>query len=780
MSRRTPVAFVVVTLLSAIATDLAGQAGDIRGRVIRADGPVPLANALVVLSPSQDSTRTDARGVFMFAGVASNQVEVTASQSGFVTAVVALRVDTLSATEVEIALEPVAAILDPIVISALRDAKSVGDVGRAVSVADAAAIGRDRTVGLHEVLRTMPGVQVASRFGTDDITIGIRGSAARARQAVRGVAVLLDGVPITEPDGVARLDLIELGAARQVEVVRGPASALYAGSSGGVVNVVSRSGRDSPGITGRIQAGSFGFRKYDVRAGGLFAGVRGSGLAAVSYTSADGYRAHSDANILRGHAVFDYAAGPGTQLALQASGSRIDSRLPGSLSLPEVDADPDAASPPAVAFGFGRVDNRYRAGARVETAVGSTVAGAYFFYGGRTLLFPIPSEIVDLDFKRVQAGGRVRSRRIGGLPLDAAVGVDHDHVFGTDRRWENDAGDRGALHDDGRDAVPSIGAHAQLEWRALADLTATLGLRYDRVTYRFESVIAGGIPRQEITFDQASPRLGALWRPDASTSVYASVGRGFEVPAIGELSPSPGDSVQSVRPKTLWNYEVGARSIVNDRVRLEAAAFLATVRGEFVPVTVNEMSLPENASRSRNVGFELGVTAVATTWLDLGASYAFLDLLLQDFTTTVLDSTGTGREVDFSGKRLPAVPRHRFTAAAQVRPRADLDLGVQVEWQSVVYVETTNADRGTWFFLSEPDGPVQGVPFRAVPARALVHVNAALRLGPTTLFGSVENLFGQWYAGNIVANASFGRFYDPGSPARVSLGLSVAGFEGGG
>ena len=171
----------------------------------------------------------------------------------------------------------------------------------AVSVADTSAIRRGRTVGLHETLRMMPGVQAASRYGgMEDVKIGIRGSASRAGLAVRGVAVLLDGIPLTEPDGVARLDLIELAASRQVEVVRGPVSALYAGSPSGVVNVVSRTGRDSRGVSVRALGGAFGFRKYDGHAGGVFANGRGSGFAAASYTWADGYRAHSDGHILRG------------------------------------------------------------------------------------------------------------------------------------------------------------------------------------------------------------------------------------------------------------------------------------------------------------------------------------------------------------------------------------------------------------------------------------------------------------------------------------------------
>jgi outer membrane receptor for ferrienterochelin and colicin len=142
----------------------------------------------------------------------------------------------------------------------------------------------------------------------------------------------------------------------------------------------------------------------------------------------------------------------------------------------------------------------------------------------------------------------------------------------------------------------------------------------------------------------------------------------------------------------------------------------------------------------------------------------------------VVNSTGADQKVDFSGKLLPAVPRHRITAQAQVRPSEALDLGAQVEWQSIVYVETSNTREGTWYYLPEPGAPVQGVPFRAVPARALVHLSAAWRLGPATLFGNVENLFGLRYAGTLEANESFGSFYEAGPPAAISLGVRLSSF----
>jgi iron complex outermembrane receptor protein len=768
-------------LLSGANASLAAQAGTIRGHVVRADWPVGLADAYVEVRPFGPTARTDAHGFFVVRGIPAGQVEVAVRRVGFAPTVVVLGVDTLTATEIDIRLQPVPAFLDPIVTSATRDARSLSEVAAAVSVADTSALTRGPTIGLHETLRMMPGVQSASRYGgMEDVKIGIRGSGSRGGVAPRGVAVLLDGIPLTEPDGVARLDLIELAAARQVEVVRGPVSALYAGSPSGVVNVVSRTGRDSRGISVRALGGAFGLQKYDGHAGGVFAGGRGSAFAAASYTSADGYRAHSDGEILRGQVAFDYVAAPGTRIAIQANGSRLDLRLPGPQTQTQLDADPDGASPAALNFGLGRGDNRYRAGARLEQVVGNGSASAYVFYGGRTLDFPTSTTIVDLNLHRVQSGASLLVARIAGAELDATMGVDYDKIFSPDRRWENNGGVHGVMRDSGYFSIPNLGVYSQVEWQAARTVGVTVGLRYDRVTYRFESHSSapGALGLQERTFDHVSPRLSTVWIPDSATSFYASAGRGVEVPAIGELSAGPGNPLLSVHPKSLWNYEVGARRFVHNRVRLDGSVFYADVRGEFVPRTLNNMSRPENASRSRNFGVELGVRARVSNPLDLAATYTLLDLRLLDYTSAVLDSTGTPRAVDFAGKLLPAVPSHRLTGEARVRPLAALDLGVQVEWQSVVYVETGNATAGTWYFrLQPPPAPLQQVPFRAVPARALLHLNAAWRLGPATLFGGVENLFGLRHVGSVVANENSGRFYEAGPPATVSVGIKLAGWS---
>ncbi|HUQ19488.1 MAG TPA: TonB-dependent receptor, partial [Gemmatimonadaceae bacterium] len=178
------------------------------------------------------------------------------------------------------------------------------------------------------------------------------------------------------------------------------------------------------------------------------------------------------------------------------------------------------------------------------------------------------------------------------------------------------------------------------------------------------------------------------------------------------------------------------------------------------------------ASRSHNIGVELGVTDHVAQLLEWKASYAYLDMVLDDYRSSVITSTGARQLVNFSGKRLPGLPRHHLNAEVQLRPLPRLGIGAEAEWQSTVYVETSNAREGMWYF---PAGnSIQKVPFRALPSSALFHMNAEFRIGPGTLFGKIENVFRSRRTANVVTNEAFGRFYEPGSGTRTSVGLRMA------
>ncbi len=777
---------ILLALAGVPAGTAAAQQRVIAGTVLDARSREPVTEAQVLVDGTPLSAFTDPAGAFHLSAPAG-AVELRVRRIGY--RPVTRRLAAAEATDrLEILLEAAPTELAPMVVTATRDERSLADVPAAVSVADSTVIAGGRTAGLHEVLRYAPGVQANSRYGLDDVNLSIRGSGIRSSFGVRGVAVVLDGVPITEPDGQTRLDLIELASARQVEVLRGPASALYGGAaSGGAVNIISRSGAESPGLSLRAMGGTYGFQKYDAAYGSAFGDGRGAVYASGAWTDSEGFRAHNADRIWRLNLRSEYALAAQSGVALEASTSDLDMEIPGSLTLDEFQADPDAADPRTVANDYGRVDQRWRAGVRGRHvfADGSGLeSSGYLFLGGRELDHPI-FQVIRQDLHRAQAGGRLRAP-LGGR-LRVTGGGDFDRLAGSDQRFVNTAGEAGAAVADADITLPTVGLYAQAEGRVSERLSLTAGLRWDRVHYQLDDRLnpAASFDR---SWSELSPKGTAAYRVGDAGSVYLSVARGFEPPTLSELttSPDPDQAFNTaLEPQYLVNYEFGYKTLVRDRLFLDLALFRTDIEGEFlqesvfVPGEAAPRRVYLNAGDSRHVGFEAGVRALLTDRVDLVGSYTWSDFELRDYEGGVVQPDGSTSTQSFAGNRLPGVPVHRVAGELRVRPVEALSAFLGAEWQSRVYVDNGNTESGEVYVRGFGTPPtVTAVPFRAVDPYALVHVGARWTAGPVTLHAAVENLLDETYTGNVATNAADGRFYSAGAGRYFSLGMSVAALGG--
>ncbi|MEL7450493.1 MAG: TonB-dependent receptor, partial [Pseudomonadota bacterium] len=163
-----------------------------------------------------------------------------------------------------------AQVTDEIVVQATRIPKSAVEVPAAVSV-----VGRDdvqlarQQLGLDESLAAVPGVFMQDRYNfAQDLRVAIRGFGARSAFGIRGVKIIVDGIPETLPDGQGQVDAIDLGSISQVEVIRGPSSSLYGNASGGVINITTEPGPEVPYTEARLSFGEDDFSKYQLKAGG--------------------------------------------------------------------------------------------------------------------------------------------------------------------------------------------------------------------------------------------------------------------------------------------------------------------------------------------------------------------------------------------------------------------------------------------------------------------------------------------------------------------------------
>ena len=147
-------------------------------------------------------------------------------------------------------------------------------------------------LSVNESLNAVPGLFALNPNNfAQDLRVSIRGFGARSAFGIRGIKILVDGIPESTPDGQAQVDNLDLGILKSIEVVRGPSSGLYGNASGGVISFVTQAPNPTPFLEARIAAGSFGLQQYQLKTGQQ-KGKFGYLLHGV-HIKTDGYRENS-------------------------------------------------------------------------------------------------------------------------------------------------------------------------------------------------------------------------------------------------------------------------------------------------------------------------------------------------------------------------------------------------------------------------------------------------------------------------------------------------------
>ena len=406
--------------------------------------------------------------------------------------------------------------LDEIVVTATRMETAVRDVARSISVVekDRIQVGTQQ-LGLDESLAGVPGLYMQNRFNfAQDLRISLRGFGARSSFGIRGIKVLVDGIPETLPDGQAGVDSIDLGSTQSIEVLRGPASSLYGNASGGVISISSELGSATPYVEGRLAGGDYGYLQAQLKSAGKFGDS--DYLLNLARTEVDGYRDHSDA---RGSVL-------NSKLRVPLGDS---DRLTFSLNLtdqPQAD-DPggiNAAQAESVLFDSGESLEQQRFGAVYERfrPAGNLTLRNYYVWRefGNRLPF-VGGGAVDLERFFWGVGAQYG---FGNLPdaLSLTVGVDVDRQDDDRKRFDNNQGSLGAMVFDQNEQVDSNGIYLQSQYEMSDRWSLLAGLRYDEISYDVsDRYLDDGNDSGTLDFDEVSPSLAVNYRLDNSV-LFAS------------------------------------------------------------------------------------------------------------------------------------------------------------------------------------------------------------------------------------------------------------------
>lgn len=649
---------------------------------------------------------------------------------------------------VQAVAEEQATPLEEVSVTATRVGKKVDRIPAAVGVVDEEQIQLGtQQIGLDESLVRIPGIFMQNRYNfAQDLRISIRGFGARSAFGIRGIKILVDGIPETLPDGQSNVDSIDLGSTQRMEVIRGPVSSLYGNASGGAILVYSEDPPQTPFVSLRPSVGDDGFQKHQLKFGGRHDNL--GALANISYLDYDGYRDHSKTESRQLNSRFTYDVSDKAKLS--AVVNYIDSPTaddPGALTAAQVDSDPKQARQANVDFDAGESLDQTRLGLVYDQRIGAagslTLRNYYVWRDFKNKLPFVDGGAVNLD--RFVVGGGVQythSSPVFDRGNRLTVGVDLDAQNDDRQRFDNNLGTKGNMVFDQNEKVESVGAFVQDEFSLTRRLELTLGGRYDR--FRFDvddNFLADGDDSGKRTMDQFSPSAGILYSLGASTNLYANVSTAFETPTTTELAnPDGGGFNQNLDPQTATNYEIGVKGALGRRNRYELALFHIDVKDELVPFEL--ASQPgrvffENAGKSERRGIEASFTSEPVDGLVASLAYTYSDFTFKKF----VDDNGN----DFKGNQIPDIPDNLFNAGISYTHPAGLFAGADLLYSDKVFTNNANS------------------------AKSNAYTVANLRLGYNGYFGNwefspfvgVNNVTDQHYNDNVRINAFGGRYFEP-------------------
>src|SRR3989454_370807 len=673
--------------------------------------------------------------------------------------------------------------LPPAVVSVTRANPPINRIPQAVHLIERTEISRGRpTWGLDEALVTVPGVYAANRYNFSlDQRISIRGFGARSAFAVRGIKVLVDGIPQTLPDGQGQLTNLELGAADRIEILRGSASALFGNASGGVVSIwTDPTAPQSIRQDFRVLFGTFDrdlnrtWSKWQsstsLRVGS------GSALVTLSRLDYTGERQHSDADFRNLNTRWHCPLAEGWSLAATADfgwDPRADN--PGGLTAAEMASNPDAAAPLNLGRNAGKNVTQGQAGVTVRREFpGGGEASLTVFGFTRRLENPTTPTYIDLH--RFDYGTRASISRpvpLGRLEHRLTAGIDFqrqrdDRVnYGYQTATGPDPSTTRQL--DQLEHVTEVGPFVQSALRVTPHVSVTAGLRFDWINFQVDDRLADTTlaKTNPIYLDDSGTRLmsalsgsvGVALTPSDALTVYGNIGTSFETPTTTELTNRPnaaGGFNPDLQPQKATNYEIGVRGDVLGRLNYSVAVFQANVRDELIPYQLppTTRAYYQNAGKARHRGVELGAELEIVSGLNLTTNWTYSDFRYTSYTT--------GTHV-LDGRAIPGIPQHWLHFLLRGRPALARGAWAEVEetHSSGFFVnDTLNTSTSPWWTTNVRvgwDGTV-----------------GPLRLHP---FVGFNNVFNRSYVGSVVINAAFGRYYEPAPGRNLYVGFSLGAGE---
>ncbi len=668
--------------------------------------------------------------------------------------------------------------LDEVVVSASRSEQRSFDAPASVqSVARDTIQSAGPQVNLSESLNRVPGLTILDRQNyAQDLQVSIRGFGARSAFGIRGIRLLIDGIPATTPDGQGQGSSISLTSTDHIEVLRGPLAQLYGNSSGGVIQAFSKAAPKEAEVGYQYYVGAYGLHRADYQFGDTLGTV--GILADYSTMTIDGYRANSatERKQFNGKLGFDL----NEQLHVNMVFNQFDMPLaldPLGLTRAQLSADPSQAGSGASKFQTRKsvLQNQLGSSATYTLDPDRSITGrAYYgtrdnlqYQAGTPAASATNGSWVGLNRAYYGLGLQYNERAVWShIPVDWAAGYEFDRSREYRQSGATTIGQKSGLPTRSEDNQSENSDWFVQGTAALSDaVSLTTGLRQSTVRFVSDDYyLSDGNGSGNVSYSATSPVLGFTWHATDDLNLYANYGQGFETPTLAEMAYTNDPSSQTkvigqfntrLNASRSQHYELGTKWVPGPTARVDFALFQIDTVDEIVVLRSSAGQTDyKNAPGTSRSGWELSGRTQLTPHIALNASASMIDARYSQAFTSGTTPIG-------SGNKMPGIPQSflfsELAWTSEAAAKQGLRLGLELVQAGRIYANDTNTESA--------DG------------HTLIYLSASQRWnwakGSLTAYARVNNVSDERYVGSVIVNQAASQYYEPGLPQNWTLGLSL-------
>ena len=645
--------------------------------------------------------------------------------------------------------------LDEIEVTATRLDSTLLRSSRSVSV-----VGKDeiqnatQLLAMDEVLAGVPGLYMQNRYNfSQDLRVSLRGFGARSAFGIRGIKVIVDGIPETLPDGQAGVDSIDLGSASRIEVIRGPSSSNFGNASGGVIAIETETGNDPGFVQTTIATGDLGYSKFQLKSGGKTENM--NYLINFSKQELDGYREHSVSEGSLFNAKFGFNLSEIDRLKLSLNYTdQPKSQDPGGINLSQVNTDRKSARDRNLSYDAGESLNQKRIGLVYERDHSDGLLTVRNYYVTRDFSNKLPFKnggSVNIDREFYGFGMQYQFGESLPENFSLTMGFDTDRQDDDRKRYNNDSGKLGSMSFDQQEKVNSNGLFVQSRYD-VGNWSISSGIRYDEVKFDItDRFLSNGDDSGEIEFDAVSPSFGLNYVME-NGSIFTSISSSFETPTTTELAnPNASGGFNALlKPQEAKNIEIGYKSVKNN-IYHEIAVFNIDLNDELVPYELEEFpgrTFYSNVGKSSRKGVESLVSWSVKPNLTVDASYTYSDFSFDSF----IDKNNK----DFSGSKLPGLPESFAYFGIRFENENGLNMNFNLNYSGDLFANNANSVKVQAYTVSN--------------FRLSYNINKGdWKILP---YMGINNIFDTEFNSNIRINAFGSRYYEPAPERNSYLGIT--------